>query len=108
MLAPLFLACRDLWVPGWSVNSGRADGYYVELIGIKGLNWLSKHFINRDWAGLCERFIGGIDRLHLDEIKMRKKNVKLVGADTGQTEHDLVLIIVQCCYMFVSVLKISL
>ena len=36
----------------WSVNSGRKGGYYVELIGIKGLNWLSKHFINRDWIAV--------------------------------------------------------
>lgn len=36
-------------------------GYYVELIGIKGLNWLSKHFINREWIAECERFIGGVD-----------------------------------------------
>lgn len=38
----------------WStvVNAGREGGYYVELIGIKGLNWLSKHFINREWIAV--------------------------------------------------------
>lgn len=40
------------------VNSGREGGYYAELIGIKGLNWLSKHFINREWIAARERFIG--------------------------------------------------
>lgn len=43
------------------VNSVGEGGYYVELIGIKGLNWLSKHFINREWIAECERFIGGVD-----------------------------------------------
>lgn len=28
------------------VSCGGATGYYGELMGIKGLNWLSKHFIN--------------------------------------------------------------
>lgn len=45
------------------VNSGRADGYYVELIGIKGLNCLSNHFINREWIAVCERFTGGVDQI---------------------------------------------
>lgn len=45
----------------WSVvNSGGEGGYYVELIGIRGLNWLSKHFINREWIAACERFIGAV------------------------------------------------
>lgn len=39
-------------------NSAGEGGYYVELIGIKGLNWLSKHFINREWIATCERFMG--------------------------------------------------
>lgn len=40
------------------VNSGREGGYYVELIGIKDLNWLSKHFINCDWIAVCEGVYG--------------------------------------------------
>lgn len=35
---------------GAVVSCGGASGYYGELMGIKGLNWLSKHFINREWA----------------------------------------------------------
>lgn len=51
----------------WSVvNSGREGGYYVGLIGIKGLNWLSKHFINREWIAVRERFIGAVDQWYLD------------------------------------------
>jgi len=39
----------------WSVaKSLEEGGYYVELMGIKGLNWLSKHFINREWIAACE------------------------------------------------------
>lgn len=43
------------------VNSGREGGYYVELIRIKGLSWLSNHFINREWIAERERFIGAVD-----------------------------------------------
>lgn len=54
----------------WSaVNSGSEGGYYGELIGIKGLNWLSKHFINREWIAVCELFIGGEGQQHLHERK---------------------------------------
>lgn len=58
-LARLF--CRDLL--GFSaeapVNCGEAAGYYGELMGIKGLNWLSKHFINGGGERrLSERFVG--------------------------------------------------
>lgn len=49
------------------VNSGREGGYYVELIGIKGLNWLSKHFINREWIAACERFRGGVGQHQVGE-----------------------------------------
>lgn len=60
MLGRLFVACRDLGVSaGLLLILAERVGYYVELIGIKGLNWLSKHFINREWIAACERFIGG-------------------------------------------------
>lgn len=49
------------------VNCGREGGYYVELIGIKGLSWLGKHFINREWIAECERFMGAVDHWYLDE-----------------------------------------
>lgn len=46
VLGRLFLQ-RAAGVPaGPLVNCGGATGYYGELMGIKGLNWLSKHFIN--------------------------------------------------------------
>lgn len=48
------------------VNSAGEGGYYVELIGIKGLNWLSKHFINREWIAVRERFIGAVGHLYSD------------------------------------------
>lgn len=61
----------------WSVvNSGREGGYYVELIGIKGLNWLSKHFINREWIAVGERFIGGVDHQYLDERRGGSSEIK--------------------------------
>lgn len=41
------------------VNCGGASGYDGELMGIKGLNWLSKHFINREWAAACVRGLLG-------------------------------------------------
>lgn len=44
---------------GAVVNCGGASGYYGELMGIKGLNWLSKHLINREWAAACiSEFVG--------------------------------------------------
>lgn len=42
------------------MNSCGDVGYYVELIGIRGLNGLSKHFINREWISERERFIGAL------------------------------------------------
>lgn len=56
-------SCRNV------VNAGSEGGFYVELIGIKGLNWLSKHFINREWIAACERFIGGVGHRHYDNRK---------------------------------------
>lgn len=71
MLGRLFRARRDLRGGGRGfcssvVNSAREGGYYVELIGIKGLNWLSKHFINREWIAVRERFIGAVGHLYSD------------------------------------------
>lgn len=59
-------------------------GYYVELIGIKGLNWLSKHFINREWIATCERFVECVDHWReekgefcVEKVGLYKKEDKL-------------------------------
>lgn len=59
VLGRLFFCGELPGVPaGALVNCGGATGYYGELMGIKGLNWLSKHFINGEWA--CVRGLLGL------------------------------------------------
>lgn len=60
-----FWPAETCWFCSSVVNSGREGGYYVGLIGIKGLNWLSKHFINLEWIAVRERFIGAVDQWYL-------------------------------------------